>query len=229
MLGYFNYIYSLCRSHSINNVCQIYRTKEELLSAEQKELKRLTRDGDLELIITSINNIEEEIEDVAVPLSKDANVVYKRCKTRLRDLKHSIKANGKIDYETMFDVMIDYCWLLASIQSSLEKEYDNIQLLSYLDSVDVFITRYLAEKYQDAQEDKKEISYIKEARRERKHILPTYPTNSNVRKYMSRSFRHSDLDREEHFYRTSSTEKLLIFYGMTITSIKVAELRREML
>lgn len=229
---YFDYVLSKCNGGSIADVCSVFLTKNDLQEAAGQEFngcRYITADGRLLNVVDACLQDSSFVNPSA--MDQDSRTIYERCRKGLLQYGNVIQAKATIDYDRLFDVLVDCCWLLASIQFGQEKKEKYVNLLSDPTQISLSICRFLSNIHDSAVQDCNECTYISEAIKARNRFFTgLYPFKyERSRTYLSREIENSDLRVWLNDYTSSSIDKMRLFYGLTATSVLAEEIRRQLI
>ena len=148
------------------------------------------------------------------------------------------------DYDLLFESLADACWLLAS-RESCEARKERYSLLIDPSKINYYFRKALNNIYEAAVIEKNECDYITDAIDARtigKGLIGTIKSISDQMKgryeinyegtikYLSREDYPSqlDLENEKDRFEMLSTNKITIFYLLTITAVRAEEIRRQL-
>ena len=128
---YFDYVLSKCRSQGIKRVCERYTIRAHLqksVTETWNDHPSILKDGDL---LYALRDLFQDREMLQVcDVAGDSMILYTRCKKSLDGIRTSWRNREGLDYDALFNVLVDLCWLLASKAFSERNGYRTVTLLS---------------------------------------------------------------------------------------------------
>lgn len=228
---YFEYALSNCRSNVIKNVCEHYTLKNKLLESVDKEWNMyfgITSDRSVLHSIQSLFGHEGYLYREFY--SGDSKHLYNRCLSVYSDIMKTWKENKIIEYERLFDSLVDICWLIASIYNSENKNARGVILLSNHNTIRESMKLFLKQVYIDAINNHKECSYISEGiKAKRQHIILPWLYDNEYEEsmyYIKSNMTPRELEQHMHDYAFNCTTSLSIYYSLTATVALAENIRR---
>jgi len=211
---YFDYTLSKCRRQGISNVCEKFSTCNELIDIANSEYircKNITADWRLYEALEKCFNNPEIINPQL--LGKDALIIYRRC-------SDSIFSENRLNYDRLFDALVEVNWLLASIYNSENIKLSHVVLLSNPAIINKALKGYLHNVFKDSIQYSLECEYIKEAKQAKKKILTgLYPFQYEESKYyVYNNFTMEELDQIWGHSKMDSLKKRSLYLGLTATA-----------
>lgn len=221
---YFDYILLKSKKHTIKRVCKRYQLPIQLrrsMEKDWKEYKGITNDIELMSVMSELLRKKNTIEQYA--FAHDSLDLYNRCASSFRDIKQKWYGNKKkqLNYNDLFNLFVDVCWLLASIQHSEKEKESRVKLLSNIDEICDSIKDYLEELYEEAIKCHNESVFIGEgiaAKREHKLFRGLYEYQyEQSLNYIHSNYTINDLDNLKEDYEVDCKRHLAVYYNLTIT------------
>lgn len=219
---YFEYTLSQCRTQIIKTVCDVVPTRAALQKKAQEGFngcRNITADRRLmETVAVCFQNPEIINPD---QLDDDCNIVFERC-------RRTVLSGENLEYEKVFDLLVEVNWLLASIQHNKARRTRNIPLLNDPKLIRDCIREHLLGLYNSAIDDYNECIYIDEALQARKKFFQgLYPFKyEESKRYLSLDILHSELEALRNDYQGNGICKMALFFGLTVTAALENEIRR---
>lgn len=219
---YFDYVLSQCRTQGISTICAVVSTRKALIENANSVFNgcnNITADWRLfETLKVCLDN--HEIIDPNT-LGRDAQEIYNRCRT-------VAFSDRSINYDGFFDLLVDFNWLQASIQSAKNERLRYIDLLSNPIRIRRTLKEYLLGVYNGAVQDSNECVYMDEAIQAKgKFFTGLYPFQyEESRYYASPDFLPSELRSMQQDRRENSHKGMALFFGLTATAALAEDIRR---
>lgn len=221
--SYFDYALSQYKTQAINKICKRFQTKSGLKKSAievWKEYPSITDDSELMHDISLF--LSRDVVNGASDVMDDSLELYNRCETTFEQMNHSWKTSGYINYDALFDCLVDLCWLLASVSFSNRNHNRDIKLLDNRDQIRDSLCLVLESIYVDAIRNHNESVYISEGiRAKNEHpFMPTLYKNQypESEAYIRSDYTRSELldAKREHEYQCNYF--LTIYYALTATA-----------
>ena len=152
---YFDYVASQITVKSISSLCSAFSDMKDLSDSAHKLFcdKNVTSDwyaenGVLELLGSYCAAYSDHRND-------DFSMLYQRCMNGLQ--------RSNIPYDRLFELMVDCCWLLASVQGSKEHGLQKISLLADPNQFRFYLKHMLTDLYSFALSNSYEAECVAEA------------------------------------------------------------------
>ena len=221
---YFNYVLSQCRIQRINSVCDVVSTRkalEEMANSAYNGCNNITADWRLlETVKICLDNYE-----IIDPnsLDRDSLDIYNRCRT-------IAFSDGSINYDCLFDMLVEFNWLQASINNAKKEQTKCVELLSDPIMIQYSLKEYLLGVYTVAVQDWNEYVFISEAIQARRKLFTgIFPFKYEESKYyISPDFSFSELESLQHKRRESSHKRIALFFGLTATAARAEDIIRRL-
>ena len=219
---YFDYILSQCQTQRIREICEVFSTCKALVENAKSGFNgcnNITADFRLfETVKRCLNNYG--IIDPNV-LGRDALEIYNRCRT-------VAPSEGRIDYDRLFDLLVDFNWLQASIQNAKNDSSRFIELLSDPIIIRLALKEYLLDVYNGAVQESNECVYIGEAMQARGRIFTGFFPfkHEESRNYAFSNISYLELKSMQQRKRENSYERMSLFFGLTATAALAEDIRR---
>ena len=228
---YFEYTLSKCISHLTKNVCARYSSLVKLRNSPEKEWSEytsITKDHELMYAVDDLFRFDEITKERDV--AGDSSVLYGRCESNYYALRRAWRNRDGIDYELLFDILVELCWLLASAYNSKQKNDRYIVLLSDQNQIAESVKNYLATRYDEAIKEHKESIYIAEAIRHKKEHtwIPSFYDSQYPQSdcYIREGWTLNDLENARLRYKSDCSHHLALYYGLTATAVLAYNYRR---
>lgn len=218
---YFDYVLSQCRTQGISAICEVVSTRKALTDMANSGFngcKNITADWRLTETVEDCLYNHRKIDPNA--LSRDALEIYNRCR--------AISFSDGINYDRLFDMLVDFNWLQASIQNAKKEPPRSIELLSDPIRIRCSLKEYLLDVYTGAVQDSNDCVYIDEAIQAKgKFFTGLFPfKHEESRYYASPDFITSDLRSIQQDRRENSHKGMALFFGLTATAALAENIRR---
>ena len=149
-------------------------------------------------------------------------IIYTRCKESLDDIRTNWRNRKVLDYDALFNVLVDLCWLLASNSFSERNRHSNVALLSNHDQINKSLSSYLDALYNAAINEHNESVYVSEGiNAKNEHpIIPTLYDNcyEESMRYIRSDSTRSELQDLKGQYEHWCNYHLSLYYGLTATA-----------
>lgn len=219
---YFEYALSKNKKHTIKNVCKRYQLPIQLkrsMGEDWKNYENITNDSDLIYAISDSLRSWNIIKQC--DFAGDSLDLYNRCLNSFGEIKRNWYSRKQLDYDRLFDVLVDICWLFASIRHSERENERYVKLLSNIDQICDSIKEYLEDQYEMAIQYHNESVFIGEGiAAKREHMI--FPGLYEYQYEQSRKYIHSSdtVDgliglKEDNQYLCQKC--LTVYYELTIT------------
>ncbi len=228
---YFEYALSSCKSQVIKRFCERYSTKNKLIESVDKEWGEYRWIINDRSVLQAIQTLfgQRGILDESFYLS-DSLVLYERCVSTYSEIMSSWRKDNAIEYERLFDSLIDICWLIASTFCSDTRKERYVILLSDQNILQDSIKSFLESVYVTAIRDHNEGVYISEginAKKEHLFFPWLYDNQYDQSIYYIRSDMTSrDLQYRKDEYVMDCRTSLSIYYSLTATIVLADNIRR---
>ena len=160
---YFDYVLSKCRSQGIKRVCERYSTRAQLqksVTETWNDYPSIIKDGKLLFALRDLFQNGELFR--ACNVTGDSLIVFNRCKESLDDIRTNWRNRVGLNYGTLFNVLVDLCWLLASNAFSERNGYRTVVLLNNHDQLNESLRSFLDFLYDVAIKNHNESVYVGE-------------------------------------------------------------------
>ena len=228
---YFEYALSNCKSQVIKRVCERYSTKGKLIESVENEwgdYRRIISDRAVLQAIQTLFGSRGILDESFY--SADSLVLYERCASVYSEIMCSWRKENAIEYERLFNSLIDICWLIASTYSSNTRKERYVILLSDQNIIHDSIRSFLESVYETAISDHNEGVYISEginAKKEHLFFPWLYDNRFDQSMYYIRSDMTSrDLQYRKDEYVMDCRTRLSIYYSLTATAALAENIRR---
>ena len=220
--SYFNYILSKCRKRPIGKVCQRYQLPlhlERSVKADWIKYNGVTDDSELMRAISHLIRKENLVR--GCDFAGDSWALYNRCYDSFFDIDQKWKNKHGLNYDDLFDVIVDLCWLLASIQHSEYEGKRYVKLLSNLNQIRDSIKDYLEEHYKMALTSNYDSECMGEAiAAKTEHPFFTFRYDykyQDSEQYIERGYTKRELEDLKDEAECYCKRCLTIYYELTIT------------
>ena len=214
--GYFDYAIRTCDLSNITRVCSVMSTREELIESLNKSFEneycRISDRVFVEALLARAS------DDANKPLDSDATYLLDRCTRALREYRDSVLRRGGTEYEKLFEIANDVCWLLASTERR-PGHNQKVGLLVKPSSASIRLKNYLSNCFETGILNKQQCEYISEALDAKRQFLPIlydYEYDKAWKLVLSGATNES-LNRELSHCCRQFNEDLSLFYGLTVT------------
>lgn len=228
---YFDYVLSKCRSQGIKRVCERYSIRANLqksVSETWNDHPSIIKDGDL---LYALRNLFQDREMFRVcDVTGDSLIIYNRCKDSLNDIRTNWRNRQGLDYDALFNVLVDLCWLLASNAFSECNRYSKVTLLSNHEQINESLRSFLDFLYDAAIKEHNESVYVGEginAKNEYPFIPALYDNRyEESMRYIRSDSTCSELQDAKGQYEYWCNYHLALYYGLTATAILADQIYR---
>lgn len=229
--NYFEYIKERYGSAVIKNVCKKYPVMGKLAASANTEWENYSdvlKDSELLYSIADIFR-SKELLGYQKP-SKDYERLYDRCETVQKSIRRIFRENGKLDYDQLFDSIVDLCWLIASFENSSSDPREDIILLSNMGDIPKCFANYMDWEYERAIEYHNRSVYIQEAIDYKKEKSIITRLQKEIYKeswqYIREGWTKRDLEQELWDCRNICSRHLTRYYCFTVTMALAEKIRR---
>ena len=195
--SYFDYVLSKCGLQRIRRVCKRYTTRAQLqksVTETWNDHPSIIKDADL---LYALSDLFQDREMFRVcDVVGDSLIIYNRCKDSLNDIRTNWLNKQGLDYDALFNVLVDLCWLLASNAFSERNGSRIVTLLSNHDQINESLYSFLDFLYDAAIKEHNESVYVGEGINA-KNEHPFIPALYDNRYEESKRYIRSDLTRSE--------------------------------
>lgn len=229
--SYVEYLMKHCSDRSLSRVCEIYKTRDDLISDAKREFNGTNYIlGQKTLIQAACSFISENGYLVSAEFGKDAMKVFRRFQSSIMELKEEEQHGVDIDGERMFNSMTDLNWLLSSkyyhIQNNLQGK---IELIPAYPMMRIWLRKALNEElYKVALYDRERCYQYSTAQLVRYQFFSGCHPDAQVRNLYAQGYTGSDFKILESQAREHSIAYMALYYGMTVTAARVEEIRRTL-
>ena len=220
---YFDYVLSKCKFQSIDRVCNSFSLRallQKSVTETWNNYPSIVRDEDLLFALRAL--FQEQGDFMACNILGDSMIVYNRCKDSLDKIRTTWLRKEGLNYDSLFNALVDLCWLMASKANCERNGYRDVILLSNLDQINESLRSYLDYFYDLAIKAHNETIYISEginAKTEHPFIPILY---NNIHKeslyYICSNCTPLDLQNEKSQYESQCRYHLTLYYGLTATA-----------
>ena len=221
--SYVEYILGECKSDRISHYCTAYATSDDLIQAAKSEFcgKRYIL-GQGNIIYALQNYLDEQRETV---FSQDAKKLYNRCVSRTDDMFSLNRDRKNVNYDELFELLVDVNWLVASIWTVQKKQRVNVPLESNIDVIYTRLRNALENDFrQQAYWHEEQCGYIEEAGKLKNQVFPGLCFSPEVQQYIPMSA--DERDKVLRQAKDNSVYALALYYALTATLVKSEEIRR---
>lgn len=226
--SYVEYTLSRCSDTVLLSVCDLFRTKADLISAAQKGFNGTEYIlGQGLLVLAAKDFISENGYIVSDELGKDANKVLSRFYRNLMDMNAKNRQYFDIDREEMFNVLTDLNWLLSSKYYYVQKQRSGkIDLLISHSMIRIWLKKALNEVlYEAAIYDEERCKQYESAQLTRYQIFSGCYPDQQVRELYAQGYTGSDFKELRAQAHECSIRRMALFYGLTATAERAEEIR----
>ena len=227
--SYVENILSGCRDISFQRVCEVFGSSSEMINDAKKGCGRLSNILDQGYLIpAALCLVENSGCFKRMELSGDADIVFNRVDNKLCKMNSEIINHNILIYEDIFNVLVELNWLLASkcfyeekrligkiglINPSKRTLWEKKALKYYIYDNIVFLNDR-CDQYESAQS----LTF---------QLLPGLHPDSEVRDLYKNGctafgFKNLQTDAQTEIIRYRA-----LFYGLTATSVRAYEMRRN--
>lgn len=218
---YFEHILSRCQRNDIQRECAVFKSMDELLAGAKRAFQRP--------VVPNFRipaAIDEELKRIDYHcLSMDAKKVFERVNRKNKyysDLYSAPRVDN--DYEGFFDVLVDACWLFASLQVCPATDKQRVFLLDNFTLIPVVLRKYLYNTYYRAEDCVIEYLDVSDALELRKIWNSQRATNQRTVDYYNSDYSNDDLCDLMDGIKNRGLLYHALFFGLTVTSIRADEI-----
>ena len=229
--SYFEYALINCRTHVITSVCERYQLKEKLIESVNKEwgeYKGITYDRNMLLSIQSLFEPEGVLDEGCY--SGDSLILFDRCVSVYSSIRESLRKDKLVDYDSLFNSLVDICWLVASVYNSNMKNDKYVILLSNQKDIRDSAKSFLESVYVKAIQNHNEMVYITEAINAKKeHPLFTGLYDNQFEEseyYIQSNMTQKELLHIKNMHKSDCRTNLSMYYCLTATAVLAENIRR---
>ena len=235
--SYFYYILSKCQNCDISRICSNYKNREVLLRRVENVLDFFPSalntvelmDAIADIIIYSGN----DLVDFCIPpkiLKGDITIIYSRVKTAFNTIEQIRISKQKINYDQLFEILLDLCWLLDSFYIAKKKSNTDAVLIDNIMDVKEATIALLSELYDKANNSSCEIDYINGAIK----AIEEYPSRPSRAKfkfsasleYIQNGWSIEELRDQKNELQILSTKRWALYYALVVTCALALGIRR---
>ena len=228
---YFDYVLSKCKTQRIRRVCERYSTREQLqksVTETWNDHSSIIKDGELLFALRDLFQNGKLFRVCNV--TGDSLIVFNRCKKSLDDIRTKWCNRGGLDYDALFNMLVELCWLLASNAVSERSGYRNVILLSNHDQLNKSLRSFLDRLYDAALKEYNESVYIGEgiSAKSEHPIIPALYDNryEESMRYIRSDSTRSELQDTKDQYEYWCNYHLALYYGLTATAALADQIYR---
>lgn len=223
MENYFEEIVSQCRMSNIKLICLRYTDLSELkksIKTEWGSYKGITEDSRLLCSLEEMFQYNEFLNEINA--AGDFKEVYDRCIKSFDELIRRWRNNKGLAYESLFDVLVDLNWVVASVDHCEKNYRRKAELLIDYEQIRWSLLSYLDSLYVQAIKLHNESVYIGEgitAKEEHPYFPSRYMNRyRESERYISSEYNKSELISLKSKYKHQCIGYLAVYYGLTVTS-----------
>lgn len=228
---YFNYTLSNCESLIIKNICERFPTIIKLKSSASNdwiEYKEILCDSEIVRAISVFFEQSKE-HDIGIYLG-DSQIIYNRCNSAFLHLREEWGKGKVLDYDRLFDILVDVNWILASRYDSIQNNQRYVYLLSDQSRMRKAIRLFLDTVYVSAINYHNESIYVTEgieAKKQHPFIPWLYDNQYNESyKYIRSDITLKELQEGKTFCKNACRNNLTMYYCLTATAALAESIRR---
>lgn len=154
-------------------------------------------------------------------------MVNNRCQEKLSQFKN-IDCSIHQQYDELFNTLVDYCWVMCSMQYCINIKETVVRLLITHKEIKENTAKLLVNIYNSAIGYYNESVFVSEALAAINcNNLRDYPFRyKESLKYVMDDYSTYSLEHIYKFQRDRSKNRLALFYGLSATNIRADEMRR---
>lgn len=220
--SYVEYILADCKYDRIACACTAYVSTNDFIMAAKSGIRKSYILGQGNIVNALRNYLREQAGST---FSVDAQKLYSRCSIKTDYLYRQNENRTDIDYDELFELLVDINWLVASVWIAERKQSTDVQLERNMAVIHTRLRDSLENDFRRrAYWYEEQCSCIEEAGKLRNQFLPGICSNPEVRNYIPMS----TYEREETLRQTknNSIQTLALYYALTATLIKSEKIRR---
>ncbi len=219
--SYVEYILADCKCDRISCVCAAYDSTDDLIMAAKSGIRKIYILGQGNIVYALRNYLRKQKKIV---FSVDARKLYNRCLSKTDYMYHQNENRTDIDYDELFELLVDINWLVASICTAERKQSLDVPLERNMAVIYTWLRDALENDFrQQAYWYEEQCGYIETAGKLKNQLFPGLCFVSDVQQYiqMSADERKEKLEQA----RNSSVYALALYYALTATLVKSEEIR----
>ena len=216
-------IKSMKQDININMVCKRYHKPVQLLLSLTDDWTGIDVRINDSYLIDALNYLlyGRAIIINQSSLRGDFLIIYNRCKESYGKIKKNWEKGLGLNYDAAFELIIELCWLFASLEYSEREKKNRIALLSNKVQLCNSISGYLERIYVAAGENDKKAACITEgiaARRSRRAAGSYSFRCEESKEFFYSDYTDDELIKLKEGYEHYRNLYLTIYYALTITS-----------
>ncbi len=221
--SYIEYILGDCKGNRISHYCTAYATTDDFIAAAKAGVcGRRYILGQGTIIYAMQNYLDEQRGTV---FSEDAKKIYDRCVNRTDCMYRQNRTQTDINYDEMFELLVDVNWLVASIWAAGRKQGVDVPLERNMAVVHTRLPNVLENDFRkQAYWYEEQRGYIEEAGKLKNQLLPGLCFSPEVQQYITMST--DERDKILRQAKDRSVYALALYYALTATLVKSEEIRR---
>lgn len=227
--SYFEYCIKRCDDYDIASVCDIYKTKTDIIQAAKQGFNGEKILGQVHLISGADSFLLDNGFVCRERMGRDIKKLYNRFTSKIEKMKET---NGKcmdVGREYMFNALIELNWLIPSLYKPIvEGNQSCVELLESQDECKFWLQKAISEEIYDGAIRSKEYSeHFKEAQSFKYSIFTGLIPYPEVNDYISAvGDDYRGLKQQEEYNRTESINYMALFFGLTATAALAEKIRR---
>ena len=228
---YFEYTLSKCRSSLISTICTRFQTKQKLLKSLEEEWKGYTGLTSNSTLVRTINEVLRNENFIRFQdVLGDSKIIYDRCEESFRLIRDNWRKGNRLDYDRLFDTLVDFCWLAASGEHCRQSHDRTIILLYQQTEIRDSLREYLDSLYTAAIEFHNDSVYMVEGRNA-KIEHPWVPSRYNNKypessRYINSQWTVDQLLDMQQQCKDKCSGYLTTYYVLTATAALANNIRR---
>lgn len=227
--SYVEYILSECTDSAVSRVCELYKTRNDLINTAKEGFNGRKDILEQRLLLSGAKDI---ISDNGYIFSRDYDedgiIIFSRFKRKLKRICIANVRRKDIDREDLFNALTDLNWLLSSKYSHVQRElHGKIALLSSYSMIRSCTKKALKEIiYKEALYTKERYEQYESAQLIRYHLFPGRHPDDEVRRLISENYTIDEFKELSSQAYVQNIRNMALYYGLTATAARVEEIWR---
>lgn len=220
--SYVEYILADCKCDRISCVCAAYDSTDDLIMAAKSGIRKSYILGQGNIVYALRNYLRKQKKIV---FSVDARKLYNRCLSKTDYMYHQNENRTDIDYDELFELLVDINWLVASICTAERKQSLDVPLERNMAVIYTWLRDALENDFrQQAYWYEEQCCYIEESGKLKNQFFPGLCSSQEIQHYIPMNvYEREDAIKQA---RNNSVQTMALYYALTATLIKSEKIRR---
>lgn len=220
--SYVEYILADCKCDRISCVCAAYDSTDDLIMAAKSGIRKSYILGQGNIVYALRNYLRKQKKIV---FSVDARKLYNRCLSKTDYMYHQNENRTDIDYDELFELLVDINWLVASICTAEGKQSLDVPLERNMAVIYTWLRDALENDFrQQAYWYEEQCCYIEESGKLKNQFFPGLCYSQEIQHYIPMNvYEREDAIKQA---RNNSVQTMALYYALTATLIKSEKIRR---